>query len=195
MSHYYSAHQESPLQLKKIEAVLRGKTFSFFTGSGVFSKDTIDYGTTVLAKYMQVSEKDSVLDLGCGIGVIGRVAATLTKEKVVLVDVNQRAVELAKKNTKGLENVSVFVSDSYQKLQEEKFHVILFNPPQSAGKKLCFQMIADAKEHLYLGGSIQVVARHNKGGETLSLHMKEVFGNVDTLCRKGGYRVYKSVLQ
>lgn len=194
MAHYYSAQQEGPLQLKKIEVVLRGKRFSFCTASGVFSKDKVDYGTAVLAEYMQVSEKDRVLDLGCGIGIIGRVAATLTKEKVVLVDVNQRAVELAKMNTKGLENISVLLSDSYEKLQGEKFHVILLNPPQSAGKKLCMQMISEAKEHLFSGGSIQVIARHNKGGETLSKYMQELYGNVETLCRKGGYRVYKSVL-
>jgi len=194
MTHYYSSQQDSPLHLKKIDAVLRQRTFSFFTGSGVFSKDKVDYGTAVLAEYMQISENDLVLDLGCGIGIIGRVVATLTKERVVLVDVNQRAVELAKKNMKGVEKAEVFVSDAYEKLEGQMFDVILFNPPQSAGKKLCFQMIADAKNHLHSGGSIQVVARHNKGGETLSQYMKEVYGNVETLCRKGGYRVYKSVV-
>ena len=195
MSHYYSSKQESPLDLKKIDVVLRGKSFSFFTGSGVFSKDKVDYGTQVLAEYMQISNTDTVLDLGCGIGIIGRVANTLTKKKIVLVDVNERAVALAKMNTKDLENVLVLVSDAYQKLKEDKFNVILLNPPQSAGKKLCFQMIVDGKEHLLSDGSIQVVARHNKGGETLSHYMKGVYGNVETLCRKGGYRVYKSVFR
>lgn len=195
MSHYYSPQQDSSLQLHTIEAVLRKKKFSFFTGSGVFSKDKVDYGTAVLAEYMQVSEKDRVLDLGCGIGVIGRVASTLTKKEVILVDINARAVELAKMNMKGVEHAKLFVSDAYQKLEGEKFDVILFNPPQSAGKKICFQMIADAKGHLFQSGSIQVVARHNKGGKTISLYMQEVYGNVETLCRKGGYRVYKSVLR
>lgn len=174
--------------------MLRGKKFSFFTGSGVFSKDAVDYGTEVLTNYMQIKDTDKVLDLGCGIGIVGRVAATLTKNKVFLVDVNERAVDLAKKNVRDLKNVSVFVSDRYEKLQGEKFDVILFNPPQTAGRKLCFEMIAHAKEHLVTGGSIQVVARHNKGGETFSKYMQEVYGNVETLCRKGGYRVYKSLL-
>src|SRR3989338_1918041 len=111
MSHYYSPQQDSILQLKKIEAVLRGKKFSFFTGIGVF----------------------------------GKVASTLTKKEVILVDVNARAVELAKMNTKGIDRVKIFVSDAYGKLEKQKFDVILFNPPQSAGKKLCMQMIYDAK--------------------------------------------------
>jgi len=194
MSHYYSVKQQSPLGLKKIEAVLRGKNFSFFTGSGVFSKKKIDYGSAVLAEYMQVGKDDEVLDLGCGIGVIGCVAATLTQKKIVLVDINSRAVQLARKNTQSLQHVSVLQSDGYEKLSGEKFHVILLNPPQSAGKKVCFSMIEGAKEHLYASGSLQVVARHNKGGETFHRYMKEVFGNVETLCRKGGYRAYLSRL-
>src|SRR3989344_4680929 len=194
MSHYYSPQQDSILQLKKIEAVLRGKRFSFFTGSGVFSKDRVDYGTAVLAEYMQVGKEDSVLDLGCCIGVIGKVASTLTEKNISLVDINSRAVEIAKKNTEGLAHVEVLQSNGYEKLSGRKFHVILLNPPQSAGKKLCFSLIEDAKNHLVLGGKLELVARHNKGGETLSLHMKEVFGNLETLCRKGGYRVYLSIL-
>lgn len=194
MSHYYSEQQESPLALKKIHAVLRGKHFSFFTGSGVFSKDKVDYGTTVLANYMQIGSQDSVLDLGCGIGVIGCVAATLTQGRIVLLDVNARAVSLTKKNISGLKNAEAFQSDAYEKCFGKKFHVILLNPPQSAGKKLCFQMIENAKKYLVSGGSLQVVARHNKGGLVLSEYMKTVFGNVETLCKKGGYRVYKSVL-
>ena len=193
MSHYYSQVQESDLALKKIHAVLRGKRFSFFTGSGVFSKDKVDYGTTVLVNYMEIKKNDTVLDLGCAIGVVGCVAATLTQGKVILVDVNVRAVQLAKKNSFPYKNVQVLHSDSYEKISEEKFDVILLNPPQSAGKKLCFAMIEEAKKHLSSQGSLQVVARHNKGGEVLSKHMEEVFGNLSTLAKKGGYRVYKSV--
>ncbi len=194
MSHYFSQKQESPLELKKVDVVLRGKDFSFFSGNGVFSKDKIDFGTVVLANYMQIGEKERVLDLGCGIGVVGRVALTITKGEVVFVDTNLRALQLTKKNVKGFVNTKVFFSDVYEKLKGEKFDVILLNPPQTAGKKVCFKMIEDAKEHLLTSGSLQVVARHNKGGEVLNGHMKEVFGNMETLAKKGGYRVYKSVL-
>ncbi len=194
MSHYYSEQQESPLHLHRIYAVIRGRKFSFFSGSGVFSKDKVDFGTAVLAEYMQIGKEDTVLDLGCGIGVIGKVASTLTPKDITLVDINARAVQLAKKNIEGLKHVHVLQSNAFEQLSGKIFHVILLNPPQSAGRKICFQMIEEAKEHLHKGGSLQLVARHNKGGEVLSMHMKESFGNVETLCRKGGYRVYKSIL-
>ncbi len=194
MSHYYSKKQESSFEPKKIRGVIRGKSYEFYTAKGVFSKDKVDFGTKLLAENMKVAAEDEVLDLGCGYGVIGVVAAGLTKEQVIMVDVNKRAVRLARMNTKKLDNVEVINSDTYQELKGMKFNVILLNPPQTAGKKVCMKMIEDAKMHLKENGSLQVVARHNKGGETLSKYMEEVFGNVDTLVKQGGYRVYISKL-
>ncbi|MBI5797378.1 class I SAM-dependent methyltransferase [Candidatus Woesearchaeota archaeon] len=193
MSHYYSQKQDSAFAPVKIQALIGKKEYHFFSASGVFSKSKIDYGTKLLAEHMQIGKDDTVLDLGCGIGILGRAAAEKTKNQVIMVDVNERAVHLARMNTKALENVEVLESDTYSALKNMKFHVILLNPPQTAGKKVCFQMIADAKHHLENGGNIQVVARHNKGGETLSKHMREVFGNMETLVKQGGYRVYKSI--
>jgi len=192
MTHYYSPRQEGNLELMTIGAVLRGKRFIFFTGKGVFSRRKVDFGTTLLADRMEIRVRDRVLDMGCGIGVLGRVAVMLTRGEVVLVDVNVRAVQLARKNTKGCDHVRVLQSDGYEKLEGEVFTVILLNPPQTAGKKVCFQMIEGAFEHLSQGGSLQMVARHRIGGAVLSRHMEDVFGNVEILVKKGGYRVYCS---
>ena len=74
----------------------------------------------------------------------------------------------------------------------ENFDIILLNPPQTAGKKLCFKLIEDAKSHLLQNGSLQLVARHNKGGKELSKKMLEVFGNVKDIAKSSGYRIYIS---
>ncbi|HLC22740.1 MAG TPA: methyltransferase [Candidatus Nanoarchaeia archaeon] len=195
MSHYYTKEQETPFHITKIHAVLNGKEYEFFTAPGVFSKDKVDFGTKLLSEHFIVGKQDTVLDLGCGIGILGRVAAEHTEEQVILVDVNPRAVQLARMNTKHFSNTEVMESDAYYALKGMQFDVILLNPPQTAGKKLCFAMIADAKHHLKKGGNLQVVARHNKGGASLSAHMKEVFGNVETIVKRGGYRVYISRLE
>jgi 16S rRNA (guanine1207-N2)-methyltransferase len=72
------------------------------------------------------------------------------------------------------------------------FDTILLNPPQTAGKKLCFELIEESKAHLKKDGLLQLVARHNKGGKDLSKKMLEVFGNVEPTAKEAGFRVYVS---
>jgi len=182
--HYFSEEQESELKLRKITDTIRGKQYEFNSASGVFSASKLDFGTRVLAENMVIGKNDRVLDIGCGIGIIGRIAAELTSNEVVLSDINKRACELAKTNTSMLKNTKVVQGDSFKPIAGEKFDVILLNPPQTAGKELCFQMIEDAKNHLNPQGTLQIVARHNKGGKTL-----------ETLAKSGGYRVYLSRLR
>ncbi len=191
--HYYTKEPVSSFNLRRVKFIINGMEYEFYTASGIFSNSKLDFGTRVLIENMKVKEEDDVLDLGCGLGVVGRVVANVTKGKVVLVDINKRAVKLSKMNTKGLKNVEVYQGDKYEAVEGKKFDVILLNPPQTAGKKVCMDMIKKALDHLKKGGSLQIVARHNKGGETLSKYMVEIFGNMETLVKEGGYRVYMSV--
>lgn len=190
--HYFSKKPSSVIKDYRIEAALRGKKFAFSSSSGVFSATEIDEGTRLLVENMQIGNKDDALDLGCGIGIVGIVAAGLTTGKVILTDVNERACKLAMKNSKGISNIQVVCGDMYGPVNGLLFDVILLNPPQTAGKEICFAMIGGAREHLKKGGSLQIVARHNKGGETLGKKMLEVFGNVQAIAKKGGFRVYMS---
>ncbi len=193
MAHYFSEKQTNKLRLRKISAVLRGKRFEFNAGSGVFSKSKVDKGTELLANSMQTKNNSDILDMGCGIGVIGIVAASIYKANVLMADINERALELAKLNTK-LNNVNADIrkSNLYENIKE-KFDAIIVNPPMKAGKKICHEIIEKAIEHIKEKGTLQLVARHNKGGRDLSNKMKDVFGNVKIISRKGGYRVYMAV--
>ena len=74
----------------------------------------------------------------------------------------------------------------------EKFDTILLNPPQTAGKALCFRMIEESFKHLNEKGSLQVVARHKKGGKGISEKMESVFGSFKIKAIKSGFRVYAS---
>lgn len=195
MEHYFSKKPVSAMKVKQVSGIIRGFPITLKLGSGTFSAKKIDAGSRLLAEAMQIRKEDSVLDLGCGTGIAGIIAAKLTKGNVVLTDINERACRLARENSKGMENVKVVCGNMYEKVKERKFDVILLNPPQTAGKVVCFKMIEDSKQYLNKNGSLQLVARHTKGGETLSRHMKEVFGNLDVIARKGGYRVYISVFR
>ena len=84
-------------------------------------------------------------------------------------------------------------SDLYHKLSGKTFDSILVNPPYVAGRKVCFKIIEEAPLYLKRGGSLQLVARHSKGGKILGERMKDVFGNMEFLAKGSGFRVYYSV--
>ncbi len=113
--------------------------------------------------------------------------------EVVMSDVNSRAVEIARKNIRlhNLEGISAVESDVFSSIPD-RFDVILLNPPQTAGKDLCFRMIEESKDHLAGDGTLQLVARPNKGGKTLAAWMEEVFGNVAETGKGSGFKVYLS---
>ena len=111
-----------------------------------------------------------------------------------MAEINERAVKCAKENIK-LNNVDARVIQShfFSGMKDDKFDIILLNPPISAGMEDCYKLIEGSRDHLEVGGNLQLVARHRKGGERLMAHMEEVFGNVDVLGKKAGFRVYISV--
>ncbi|MBT5022138.1 class I SAM-dependent methyltransferase [Candidatus Woesearchaeota archaeon] len=196
--HYYSKKQSSRFDIDEIEAFLRGTEFKFYVAPGVFSKTKVDRGTEVLVENMIIPESGRVLDLGCGYGVVGIVLKRLFPDvNVIFSDSNQRAIILTRKNIKlngmNFKFSETLCADKFSKLScDEKFDGILLNPPQSAGKQLCFDMITESKNFLNVDGTLQIVARHTKGGKTLSKKMEEIFGNVDVVKRQSGYRVYIS---
>jgi 16S rRNA G1207 methylase RsmC len=194
VEHYFTQKPTSPLKTTTVSFSYRGKDMKFLCASGVFSSEKIDSATALLLDNAKIEEGRDVLDLGCGIGVIGiSIKKTFPSCAVVLSDVNQRALEIAKRNAK-TNHVDVVVaeSDLYTAFSEKQFHVIITNPPHHAGRELLYKLITDAPSYLKPDGLLQLVASHNKGGAMLERKMKEIFGNVSTLAKKGGFRVYCS---
>ncbi|MFH1073425.1 MAG: methyltransferase [Nanoarchaeota archaeon] len=197
MPHYYSEKQDAAFELKTITIRLKKTAFDLYSASGIFSKDAVDFGTRLLIENSVVQDGWDVLDLGCGNGVVG---ISLKKQHptlhIVMSDVNERAVELANKNIAlhhlTEQGITAVQSDlfSNEKIRKVNFDTILLNPPHAAGKEVCFRMITESCEHLKPGGTLQLVARHNKGGASLEKKMQEVFGNVKTIAKRGGFRVY-----
>ncbi len=143
---------------------------------------------------MVVKDGNLVLDLGCGIGVIGIVMGKLFPDSaIIMTDINKRAVKLAEMNLRlnSVVNAEVRQGNLYDTVKE-RFDVIVVNPPMKAGYKVCFEIVDRARDFLKDGGSLQLVALHNKGGSRLAERMKDVFGNVETVVKKSGFRVYIS---
>jgi 16S rRNA (guanine1207-N2)-methyltransferase len=178
-----------------VELQFRGRRYRFLTDRGVFSYGRVDRGTRLLLEALEVGPRDEVLDLGCGYGVVGVVAATLAPEgKVVMVDVNARAVELARENARrhGLGNVEVLEGDLYGPVAGRRFDVIVTNPPIRAGRVVVRAVVEGAVRHLKPHGRFYLVARTAQGAKTLGKMVAEVFGQVEEVERGGGYRVYRA---
>ncbi|HDI01196.1 MAG TPA: class I SAM-dependent methyltransferase [Candidatus Bathyarchaeota archaeon] len=193
--HYYSRRPRCPPRLGLIRTRLRGRYFEFYTASGVFSKRKIDLGTRLLIEVMELPEEGLALDIGCGYGAIGIVAAAIRPRlKVILTDVNRRAIWLAKKNVRHnlvWENAEVRHGFLYEAVEGLMFDVVLSNPPISAGMHVVDALIRGALEHLKPGGSLQLVVRSKLARRPRAL-MEGYFGNVRVVAKRGGYRVFCS---
>ena len=195
--HYFSPKPKTDRVVENSFRYTINDTACYFTtASGMFSIDHVDIGSAILIKYAHVEENWNILDLACGWGAVGIFLKKMEPSiKVTLTDVNERAVAYTKKNIEknniSPKDMTVFSGEGYEKIDGE-FDAIYLNPPQSAGKKLCLELIEKAKDHLKVGGSLQIVARKNKGGLPLAAFMEEHFGNITVLAKKSGFWVWKS---
>ena len=172
---------------------IRGMRIELESCSGIFSKDRVDNGTLLLVASMELPEEGSLLDMGCGCGAIGIAAARLKPSlTVTMVDTNPVAVRLSRENiaANDLGNAEALESDLYSALQGRLFDAIVSNPPLASGYRVIFPLIEGARDHLREGGSLQLVLR--KGIKAIPAKMEEVFGNVEVISRKSGYRVFLS---
>jgi len=195
--HYYSNKPSSASQPRMIEAVLRGRTYRFETDAGVFSKREIDFGTRLLIEAMDIPAGADVLDVGCGYGPIGIVAAILAGDgTVTMIDRNERAVAMARRNCErlGLTNVRVLEGDRFEPLADgETFDVVLTNPPIRAGKEIVHGIFEGAFERLRPGGALWVVIQKKQGAPSALAKLESIFGEVREVEKEKGYRVYQAV--
>jgi 16S rRNA (guanine1207-N2)-methyltransferase len=136
-----------------------------------------------------------ILDVGCGYGPIGIVLGTLfPKQRIDMVDINDRAIELAGKNIalNKRDNVNVFLSNMYEEVVDKYFDIIS-NPPIRAGKHIVHAIIVNAKEHLLEGGALWIVIQKKQGAPSAKQKMLETFGNAEVVKKDKGYFILKSV--
>ncbi|MFO7264882.1 MAG: class I SAM-dependent methyltransferase [Limnochordales bacterium] len=194
--HYYTAKPQAPHRPREVAIELRGRRYVFLTDAGVFSKGRVDPGTRLLIEHLPLPVTGWALDLGCGYGAIGLViAAESPQAQVLMVDVNERAVELARKNLarNGVRNAQVLVSDGYAAVGDVRFALIASNPPIRAGKRVIYPWVDEAYARLEPGGRLLMVARTSQGAKSLAKKIAEVFGNVTEVAKGSGYRVMEAV--
>jgi 16S rRNA (guanine1207-N2)-methyltransferase len=141
---------------------------------------------------MVLPETGAVLDVGCGYGAVGIVtAASNARLRVVMTDVNMRAVRLARQNVKinKVNNAEVRCGYLYEPVKDLTFKCVLSNPPVSAGMETVKAIITEAPKVMAHKATFQMVIRSKIGAKTLPSVFNETFGNCAVLARESGYRV------
>lgn len=139
-----------------------GQQFLFETTPELFSPKGLDRGTEAMLSTAAFAPGERVLDLGCGCGVVGILAAHIVGAgNVVLTDVDAEAVRISKTNAErnAAAGVTVLQSDGFRDHQETDFDWILSNPPYHEDFSVAKNFIMKGFNRLKIGGKLVMVTR------------------------------------
>ena len=167
--HYFSATPSGEPKLRQITVTLAGRTVAVTTAGGVFSPERIDAGTSVLLAHTPVPPPGgNLLDLGCGWGPVALTLALDSPHATVwAVDVNQRALDLVRRNAQalGLSNVNACTPADVP--DDVLFTTIWSNPPIRVGKNELHDMLLAWLPRLEPGSDGWLVVQRNLGSDSL----------------------------
>ena len=195
MSHYFTNDNDNDLKGKTFNIRIKNNNYTFQTSSGVFSKDYLDFGSKILIESVIIEENDAeILDLGCGYGPVGIVFAKENPIKnIMMIDINNKAVELAKINAKlnSVSNVKIINNDLLNNINKT-FDVIITNPPIRAGKKTVFDLYEQSYNSLNNKGKLYVVIQKKQGAPSTFDKLTEMFEKVEVVRKVKGYWIIKA---
>lgn len=169
MSQYFDNDNNVKHNKKIIEFYFNDKKYNVYSDNGVFSKDRFDYGTRLLLDSIDISKlSGNVLDLGCGIGVVGIILGTINKNiNIDMIDINERAISLVRDNlTLNKVKANVFSSDVYSNVNK-KYDYIITNPPIRAGKEVVRKFLLGGYDYLNDNGILYFVMRKDHGVKSM----------------------------
>jgi len=172
-----------------ISAEIKGCNLVFNTSEKLFSPSGIDRGTLAMLSVAEFREGDRVLDLGCGYGVVGILAAKLVgPQNVVMTDVDEEAVRLSCENAalNHVEGVRVYRSDGFGDMTESGFSLILSNPPYHTDFSVPREFVEKGFNRLVIGGRMFMVTKRK---EWYRNKLASIFGGV-RLWETDGYYVF-----
>lgn len=194
-SHYFSSAPPSTERARTVVFRDGDRVLRFHTASGVFARTAVDAGSRLLLEAVDLRDVQRILDLGCGYGVLGIVtAARAPHARVILVDINPRAVALAEDNIRlnAVPNAEARCGDGCAPVADERFDLVLYNPPIRAGRHVVVRLLREAHACLTPRGRLYLVARTKQGARTLGRLMSDLYARVTEVDRGGGFRVFEA---
>ncbi len=193
MNHYYT-NSDLDSQKKEIFFNIQDTTFTFFTDNGVFSKNRVDFGSELLIKTLLEEELRGIgLDYGCGYGPIGIVLSKFKGVPISMVDVNDRALGLARENSElNHSDNEIFDSDDDSFLDKE-YDFVITNPPIRAGKKVVQSIFLNANAILKEGGVLYILIQKKQGLVSAKKFLTDHFREIQTIERKAGFHILKVI--
>jgi len=193
LEHYFTNNSNLKSNLREIDFEYQDIKFKFLSDDGVFSKNKIDYASEVLVKTFlkNVTGNGNILDIGCGYGFIGIVLGKVLSSKIVLSDVNKRALHLTEENIKKNEvNGQVIESDAYKNISG-KYKYIISNPPIRAGNAKVLEILNGAVDYLDSDGELWFVINKNQGAKSIEKRL-EKYKKVEILEKSKGFYVFRA---
>ena len=191
MSHYFTNDKVKSNE-KIINIKIKELDLKFTVDNGVFSKKGLDFGTRTLLESIDINMiKGDILDFGCGYGPVGIYIAKKTNQKVDMADINERALNLSKKNAKiNNASVNIFKTNIFSNINK-KYDYIITNPPIRVGKKILYEIIFKSLEHLKENGKLFLVINKNQGAKTLLKDLSENY-RVNIINKNKGFYVIEA---
>lgn len=190
MSQYFDNDNNIRHNKKIIEFYFNDKKYNLYSDNGVFSKDKFDYGTRLLLDSIDISKlSGNVLDLGCGIGVVGIILGTINKNiNIDMIDINERAISLVRDNlTLNKVKANVFSSDVYSNVNK-KYDYIITNPPIRAGKEVVRKFLLGGYDYLNDNGILYFVMRKDHGVKSMIKELENKY-NVTIVNKDKGFYI------
>ncbi|MFG1908872.1 class I SAM-dependent methyltransferase [Kribbella sp. NPDC048928] len=193
--HFFSAEPQSADVRRTVEARIWGREYTFTTATGVFSRDRLDIGTSVLLRQVDPPRTGGTfLDLGCGYGPIAcALAVEAPAATVWAVDVNNRALELTQVNAQATgvaERVRAVLPEDVP--EELRFDQIWSNPAIHIGKAELHKMLLHWLGRLAPGGVAWFVVGKNLGGDSLQRWMTDQGYPCERVGSAKGFRVLRA---
>ena len=198
--HYFTAQPASAAERRTLSVRLAGRDVEVEVASGVFSPGRLDLGTQVLLRTVPPLDEvvadgtvAHVLDLGCGWGPVALTMAMEAPDATVwAVDVNERALDLVRRNAArlGLENVRAARPEDVP--DDVRFAAIWSNPPIRVGKEVLHDMLLHWLPRLEPGTEAYLVVQRNLGADSLMAWLDEHLDDelsVSKLASAKGFRV------